>query len=125
MPRNKRKKSKASRAAIKGWETRRKRNPERWGKKALSAAAKKIRELEKKLKVANQKLKRSRKTLKIIKKKVKGAPKRFTDTENLADGIRQAKEAGLEVDQIYLKLAEIFQETPREVYSLWMSPEVA
>lgn len=135
MPTKSRGWKKRSRAAKKGWQTRRKKNPAKWSKKALSA----IRE-NKKLKARIEKLERSkenlerskenleRKNRKLLAKLIPSIKHRKTILTVISarENIELFKDMGLGFDQIdqsidYLK--KRWKLTAREVYTMWMSPD--
>jgi hypothetical protein len=145
MPRKTREFKKRSRAASKGWETRRKKNPQKWGRKALAQN----RKLKKQLVKAQKEIQKLRKEKKRLAKKKalrlskkeryqKKLLQRFeflftTDayevvfrTGDYDVAIEQARELNIHPATIYMQYAEKFNKSPREVYSnLLGSPKVA
>lgn len=163
MPRRKtREQIKRSRAAIKGWITRRRNNPEKWGRKRVSKKPVSKIDKRKKIHVSKVKKKRVQKAKQIVRKKkrkgilleepenqrvinrqkvlikrmkheisiLKGMKKRaqkirFPDVRDITDIIRWHKEHYRDLYTVAPDLAAIFDISLREVYTLWLSPEVA
>jgi predicted RNase H-like nuclease (RuvC/YqgF family) len=120
MPRLTREFLKRSRAAKKGWETRRRNNPQKWGKRSVAE--------NREVKKLKRQLEKMKKQVEQLKKK-RRIPKRFKKisiAKDYAKAIQQVLDFRIHPDHIYRDLARIFKKTPREVYSTLMgSPEVA
>jgi hypothetical protein len=133
---------KRSRAAVKGWQTRRKNNPEKWGAKrvsSISKPAKKLRErgkqkTKKQLEIENKRLKaqlakahaKTKKiTPEVVKKKKKRKRKSLKRFMTPEQAIRKAQRMGLDVEKLYMDFALAFGMRPGEIYTLWLSPDAA